>query len=231
MTRRPVARTRPLKLSRVKHPRFMLFFAVLVIGTAAAAFLPVTPFKPEFAPLLGFDLAALLFLLSALPLWRADGAPAIRARAARDDGGRSLLLAISVVTLGAVLVALGVEIARKAVLTGPGFVLVIATLVLSWLFVNLVYSFHYAHLYYDQTAAAGSTKMADRGGLDFPGKVPPVFADFCYFSFVVGMTCQVSDVVITLSTFRRAVLIHGLLSFFFNLGVLALTINVLSGLL
>ena len=215
----------PHSVRQLPHPRFLLFLATFAIGAVLASFLPGLPMRPELPVILAFDLAVLVFIASSLPLWRDVRIARIRDRAARDDGGRTLLLLISGMTMASILVALGLELQKKPTMTLSGFAVVIVTLGLAWIFVNLVYSYHYAHLYYDQTA------QGDRGGLTFPGDAPPVFADFCYFSFVVGMTCQVSDVVVTNASMRRVVLVHGLLSFFFNLGVLALTVNVLSGFL
>ncbi|MDT8856008.1 DUF1345 domain-containing protein [Paracoccaceae bacterium Fryx2] len=208
-------------LRKLPHPRFVLFFAVLAAGTAASAHLTGV----EVAFVAGFDAAALAFILSCLPLWRQDRLDAILRRTARDDGGRVLLLVVAAVVLVTVLLALGRMIGARATPGPADFALVTGTLVLAWLFVNLVYAFHYAHLYYDQ-GDAGDTR-----GLAFPGKDTPLFADFCYFSFVIGMTCQVSDVTIQTTTLRRVAMLHGLFAFFFNLGVLALTINVLSGVL
>jgi uncharacterized membrane protein len=88
----------------------------------------------------------------------------------------------------------------------------------------VVWAFHYAHLFYDPL-----TSGEDHGGLSFPGGSPPKFSDFCYFSFVIGMTFQVSDVEITSSHFRKIAMIHGMVAFFYNLGLLALTVNLIAG--
>jgi hypothetical protein len=84
---------------------------------------------------------------------------------------------------------------------------------------------NYAHLYYDQVEAG------DAGGILFPEGGKPVFADFVYFAFVIGMTCQTADLDIASRQIRRVVTLQGLFAFFFNLGVLAMTMNVLSGVL
>jgi uncharacterized membrane protein len=102
-------------------------------------------------------------------------------------------------------------------------VLVIGTLALCWLFSNLVYALHYAHLYY----RAG--RGGDAGGLTFPGTDEPDYGDFVYFAFCLGMTFQTSDVTITDGGTRRVVTLHCLAAFVFNLGVIAFTINVLGG--
>lgn len=95
----------------------------------------------------------------------------------------------------------------------------------SWFLVHTLFTIHYAHVYYD------STQKGKSGGLDFPDDEAPDYLDFAYFSFVIGMTSQVSDVQISSKPMRRLALLHGLLSFVFNALIVALTINTVSGLL
>jgi uncharacterized membrane protein len=100
------------------------------------------------------------------------------------------------------------------------------TILLSWLFAHTVFAVHYAHDYY------GDLKHNRAPGLAFPGNDDtPDYWDFMYFSFVVGMTCQVSDVQVTRDHWRRLVLAHGVVSFLYNTIVLALSINLIAGLL
>lgn len=211
-------------LFRLPHPRFLAFLIVFVT-VAGGLWLALPGLRPSVAVVSGFDTGAAVFILSTAPLWQDVRIPAIRARAARDDGGRTVQLLVLLAALVAVLVSLGMAVHHPAGYAATDLAVVVATLTLAWVLVNLVYAFHYANLFY------GQWKGADRGGLDFPGEHPPVFVDFCYFSFVIGMTCQVSDVAITNPVLRRTALVHGLVAFFFNLGVLALTINVLAGVL
>ena len=203
------------------HPRFLAFVAVLAAASLAAAL----RLSVEEAAILGFDLAAAVFIAASLPLWAVDSADDARDRAARDDGGWVLLMLTALAVLAAVLLALGRMVEGRSHLTTTDFAIVAGTLVLAWLFSNLVYAFHYAHLYYDQVEAG------DAGGIVFPEGGKPVFADFVYFAFVIGMTCQTADLDIAARRIRRVVTLHGLFAFFFNLGVLAMTINVLSGVL
>ena len=205
-------------LPRVRHPRFALFLAAFLLG----ALILVPTLGLLYGAVSAFDLAALIFAASCIPLWREDGLEEIRARAARDDGGRLLLLLTSFVILITVLIALTLLVHGKSGPVVVDFVLVAGTLILAWIFGNLVYAFHYAHLYYDEE---------QKPALDFPGDEPPLFTDFCYFSFVLGMTFQVSDVQILTRDLRREAMVHGLFAFFFNIGVLALSINVLAGVL
>ena len=97
-----------------------------------------------------------------------------------------------------------------------GVLLAGVTIFLSWVFVHVIFALHYAHEFYDMHAP---------GGLAFPGEHEPDYWDFIYFSFVIGMTSQVSDVTVTGQRLRRVVAAHGVLSFVFNVALLALSIN------
>jgi len=100
-------------------------------------------------------------------------------------------------------------------------------MLLSWTMVHTTFCFHYANLYY-KNAAIEHGKNSE--GLIFPGERNPDYLDFAYFSFVIGMTFQVSDVEISNRIIRRTVLLHGLISFLLNTFVVALTINIIAGL-
>lgn len=107
--------------------------------------------------------------------------------------------------------------------------LAIATVVGSWGLIHTLFTLHYAHTYYgdrDDDNCPGR-----HGGLDFPGEENPDYLDFAYFSFVLGMACQVSDVQVSDRGLRRLALFHGMLSFAFNTIILALSLNIVSGLL
>jgi uncharacterized membrane protein len=203
------------------HTRFLLFLAVFLTSSGLCALVVSIP----QAVIASFDVAALVFILTTWPLWIDDRSDAARARAARDDGGRILLLLTMILVIVAILMAIGRMVQSKQTLGVADFVWVAGTLALVWLFSNLVYAFHYGHAYYDQE------RGRDAGGIDFPEGGEPVFADFVYFSFVIGMTCQTADLTISSRRIRRIVTLHGVFAFFFNLGVLALTVNVLSGVL
>lgn len=206
------------RIRAIPHPRFFLFLALLFCGIAGASGF----MKPEEAVVAGFNIAALGFIAASIPLFLQDQPEDLRRRGARDDGGRVFLLLSSAVVLAAVVASLARMIQTREALTMPDLLQVIATLILAWLFVNLIYAHHYGHMYYDQK------DHGDTGGLAFPGRDDPVFADFCYFAFCIGMTSAVSDVNIESRNMRRTVTLHALLAFLFNLGILALVINVLS---
>jgi uncharacterized membrane protein len=115
----------------------------------------------------------------------------------------------------------------KAILIGH-LLLAGGTVVSSWVLVHTVFTMHYAHAYYRKLD--DEQESSEGEGVEFPNEKEPDFLDFAYFSFVIGMTCQVSDVQISSRAIRRLALVHGLLSFVFNTVILALTINLSSGL-
>ena len=104
--------------------------------------------------------------------------------------------------------------------------LVAGTLLLSWLFTHVVFALRYAQEWYDTD---GDSKL--RRGLDFPGDNEPDYMDFLYFSFTIAVASQTSDVVLRSRTIRRAALAQSILSFYFNVAVLGLCVNIAAGLL
>ena len=197
--------------------RFLLFFAILAVGWTAG----VTKLGWAKGLLAGFDTAALAFLISHAPIFREDS-KSLRSAAARNDANRLTLLVITFLLSVVILSAVIAELARRSQMTPFDKGLVAVSLVLVWTFANAVYTLHYAHLFY--TADDGGK---DRAGLEFPKTKEPLMADFVYFAFTLGVAVQTSDVVITSPHIRKVVTAHCVAGFFFNLGVLALTINVL----
>jgi len=154
----------------------------------------------------------------------------MRRRARQQDPRRSVIFAIILTGAAISFVALGFTLHKQpdetAFALALRMLLVGATIAASWTLVHTVFALHYAHHYYGDGPIPGPSD--DRGGLAFPGDLPPDYWDFLYFSFVVGMTCQVSDVQVTSRPMRRITLGHGVLSFFFNTVILALAINLLA---
>jgi uncharacterized membrane protein len=107
----------------------------------------------------------------------------------------------------------------------------ILSVILSWSMIHTIFAIRYTHLFYNIMNDERMSTMEHKGGLIFPSDEPPDYFDFAYFSFVIGMTWQVSDVQITSKRMRRIVLVHALLSFLYNTVILALTINIISGLI
>jgi len=171
----------------------------------------------------GFDLGALVFLLSCLPLLN-NQARQMREAARRNDANRAALLALTAAVMAVIFVAVASEVMQKQAPTPYSIALSVVTLALTWLFSNVIYALHYAHMFY--TEGEGGK---DTGGLDFPGTKEPDYWDFLYFSVCLGMTFQTSDVDMTSRHFRRISIFHCLAAFVFNLGVLAFSINILGG--
>ena len=197
-------------------PRFLAFLVVLVVATLVATRLITSPWLGFMA---GFDVAAVVFLAACIPLLSTREEAVIRHRAITNDANKTLLLIIA----GLVVTVLFASIASETVGQRPEPLtksLVIATLVLAWLFSNTLYAIHYAHLAYIKPDAGDA-------GLQFPGTRQPVYWDFVYFAYTLGMTFQTSDVTITDERIRRVVTVHCFAAFVFNIGVLAFTINVL----
>lgn len=158
----------------------------------------------------------------------------LRARAQMQDVSHILIFIFVVVAACAGLFAVGFLFLNKSVAAqSPHFfvhlLMSLVAIICSWALVHTVFGLRYAHTYYgDPDGPLGPKPHA--GGLDFPGDREPDYMDFAYFSFVIGMTFQVSDVVITSRAFRKLVLLHAMLSFGFNTVILALTINTVSAL-
>lgn len=207
---------------RLAPPRFLLFLGLLIAGFFAARVFMDSAWAEAAA--LAFDLAAVVFVLSLMPLLRESGAEAIREHAAANNANRPLVLAVTALVMIVVMAAISGELpgARSG---DPllAFKLVI-TLLLIWIFANTVYALHYAHDFYTAGPDDG-----DCGGIDFPGTPEPTYGDFIYFAFTLGMTFQTSDTDITAARIRNVALFHSFTAFLFNIGVIAFTINALGG--
>jgi uncharacterized membrane protein len=150
--------------------------------------------------------------------------------ARKEDGSRTFVFAFIVLAcFASMLMVLLLMLSDEASETDAILYLPIAVfgILSSWGMVHTMFALHYAHIYYDDDENGAPKEV---GGLDFPNEDKPDYLDFAYFSFVVGMTFQVSDVSITSRTLRRIALLHGFLSFMLNTFVVALTINLVAGL-
>ncbi|MGZ3778066.1 MAG: DUF1345 domain-containing protein, partial [Mucilaginibacter sp.] len=148
-----------------------------------------------------------------------------------QDSSRAMLfgfvITASMVSLLAVYFLLKSAKGHTANVSGH-ILLAMAAVFVSWWLVHTIFTMRYAHMYYDTVADDGTPKKG--GGLQFPDETQPDYLDFVYFSFVIGMTFQVSDVEISSRHIRRLAWLHGLISFIFNTAIVALSINVISGL-
>src|SRR5437588_1774941 len=155
----------------------------------------------------------------------------IRVVAQRQDVGRTVIFMFVIIVACAALFAVAFLIRSgkpEERHLSIHLLLALATVVLSWLLMHAVFGLRYAHRFYDASCTSAEQPA---GGLKFPEDELPDYRDFAYFSFVIGMTCQVSDVSVTSQEIERLVLVHGILSFGFNTVILALTINTVSSFL
>jgi uncharacterized membrane protein len=217
---------RPTWIVRVgmAHKRLLISAA---IGIAAILVLRTTGLHLVTSMLLGWDIAVAIYLVAAaVVMARCSTVAAIKRNAAIQDEGA---FAILLLTVAAAIASLGAIFAELAALdrTSPNYgldiALVVTTVILSWTFTHTIFALHYAHDFY------GEAERSD--GLKFPGNTQPDYWDFVYFSFVIGMTFQVSDVAVTNRSIRRMVVAHGALSFLFSTAIVALTVNIAAGLL
>ena len=208
---------RPLRIVRAR-PRL---FISAMIGLVVVA---VCPWDWRIATrlLVGWDVGVALYLVLALRLMSTADVRHIRLRARLQDEGQFTILAL---TAAAALASLGAIVALLGMSGGNDrepihLLLGVVTILLSWTFTHIMFALHYAHEFYDENGGKG-------GGLIFPGDLrEPDYWDFVYFSFVIGMTSQVSDVAITCRPIRHTVSAHGIISFIFNVTLLALTVNI-----
>ncbi|MBO9580709.1 MAG: DUF1345 domain-containing protein [Sphingobium sp.] len=171
----------------------------------------------------GFDVAALVFGTTLRPVF-AHGSEAMRRSARENDANRTLILAMTGIVMAVMLVVVATDLRQKATPSTAQLILIIATLVIGWIFSNLIYTFHYAFLFYRDDGCG-----SDHGGLEYPKRPEPDYWDFAYFAFTLGMTFQTSDVAITSPAIRRVALFHSFAAFVFNLGVIAFSINIIGG--
>jgi uncharacterized membrane protein len=163
--------------------------------------------------LVGWDIGVLCYLVLVAVKIAAASTADIRRHAAEQDEG---VFGLLILTIGAAVASLGAIFAALA--DGESSALVIATVALSWTFTHAIFALHYTHEFYRHGRAGGCLK--------FPDDEPPDYWDFIYFSFVIGMTFQVSDVVITSKRMRRTVIVHALVAFVFTTAIIALTVSI-----
>jgi len=215
----------PVRLARL-HALLLISIAV---GLAVTLGLGMTDWTMATKLLLGWDIGVILYLVLAYQLMVTCGIDEIRRRASEDDEGALALLILTglsgLAIMGAIIAELGIAKVSGQPRSGYGVAIAMITIVVSWAFVHTIFALHYAHEYY------GEGRDHAIGGLTFPGRQSPDYWDFVYFSVVIAMTSQVSDVVITSKIIRRIVIVHGVLAFFFNVAVFALTVNIVSNLI
>ena len=200
-----------------------------LLALVAYLFIRKTGFNVMMTGMILWDVFALTYIITSWIVFFTSSTSHITKKARKDDGSRVFVFLIVVfASFASMFTVLMLLISKDTADIDKAIYLpvIIAGMLLSWILVHTTFCFHYAHLYYDNDE--GTEKNA--GGLTFPEEQHPDYLDFAYFSFVIGMTFQVSDIEITSRTIRRQALVHGLLSFALNTFVVALTINLIAGL-
>jgi uncharacterized membrane protein len=208
----------------VAHRRLLL--AILAGIVLAMALPPTLRVATRF--LLGWDLTAFIYVAFAFLMFARSTVETCHARAALYDENDWVILALVVASAAASFVAIFAELA--AIKSGEAHVVISLvvtgfTVVLAWTCTHVIFTLHYANLYYRPH------KGGVPGGLLFPGGEPPDYRDFLYYSFVIGCAAQTADVATTSRDMRLVSLAHGVIAFAFNTAILALMINVGASLL
>ena len=202
---------------RVVYARPRTFISMLV-GVVTFFLLPGS-LRLVTRALIGWDIFVAFYLVLVFTMVLRSGVRHVRHNAALQDDGRFVILMVAALGAFASIAAIVFELgaSHRSVLD---LTLATVTIALSWSAVHTQFSLHYAHEYY---------RGAKPGGLQFPSgdqHEHPDYWDFVYFSFVIGMTAQVSDVGITDKIIRRTATVHGIISFVFNTALVALMVNI-----
>jgi uncharacterized membrane protein len=199
---------------------------------AIAAFVLHARVRPWTLAMLTWDVFALSVLALAWVTILTTPDDALRRRAQEQDLSRSLIFVFLVIAAVSSLFAV-VYLLHSTKVSQSSHLLLHCLMTLfavvgAWAVTHTVFGMRYAHTFYGDDEPHGQDHA---GGLDFPGNCTPNYMDFAYFSFVIGMTFQVSDVQVTSREMRQLVLLHGIISFAFNTVILALAINTVSSLI
>jgi uncharacterized membrane protein len=199
------------------RPRLL---AAAALGLCAGITASLANTAGPHAVLIGWCVAAVSWLALILQVMLPAPAAVLRAHTAALDEGRWTMLGA---TLSAALASLGAVVWALAEAPSPAppftTVLGLGTVLLSWLFVHVLFALHYAHEH-----------CLPGGGIVFPGNESPDFQEFLYFAFTIGMTFQVSDATTSRPGVRRLVLVHALVSFLFNAIIIGAAVNLAAAL-
>ena len=216
----PRNRFRGTRVSRFLQARWRLMFATGVCIVLIALLPEDAMLESRF--LINWDAGVAFYLVLVTVMILRSDLDRIRRESALQGEGRITIPVLTVIaamaSLGAIIFWLRNASASETV-QPPLLALMFLTTLLSWIFVHVMFAMHYAHEYYAQHRGQG-------GGMRFPGTKDPDYWDFIYFSFVIGTSTAASDVAITSCTIRRTATAHGLISFVFNLTMIALTVSI-----
>jgi uncharacterized membrane protein len=216
-------------LPPIVHLRALHLLGAALVLAFGASWALQPWFSSKFVLLASWDAGALCYLsLAWLVIARTDET-LTRLRAQRYDASGYMIFLLIITAASASFVAIGFLVADIKELSfwarAERLTLSISALLLSWLLIHTLFAFHYARLYYFLPEEGDQHHR----GLRFPDDDEPDYLDFAYYSFVVGMTSQVSDVSVLSRQMRRLTMIHGVLSFIYNIAILAMSINIIGG--
>jgi len=185
--------------------------------------------------LIAWNIAASCFLVVMVVMMLRSTNEAMQRRAQNTDEGRFAVLFTTVIAAIAGLATIVAELSRIKDVGNSGaifyIVLSVITIMVSWSFIQIIFTEHYAHEYYMETADGARKRNATGYGLNFPRDRTPDYIDFLYFTVTIGVANQTADVSIVSRRMRILVLIHSVISYFFNATILALSINIVSSIL
>lgn len=222
----PHAHYPPVVRHVLARPRLVLSG---LVGMLVAAFIPHRVSDQEVTRLLlGWNTGAILYLVLAARMMIRSSHDRMRFRAQIQDEGRIVVLSLVVLAAVASLAAIVAELATAKDMHGmvryAHIGLAALTIFTSWFFTQVMFAIHYAHDYFRALARHGIK------GLQFPGDETPDYGDFFYCACIIGTSGQTADVSFVSKPMRRVALVHSVLAFFFNTTLVALTINIASGL-
>ena len=205
-------------------------FSSILVGIMIAIFLPKSLALHDVTrAIIGWNIGAWLYLALAARMMFWTSHEKMRTRAIEQDDGKFVVLGMvivaAVVSIGAIVAELSVVKDMHGMLRSAHITLAILTILSSWAFTQVMFALHYAHNFYI------AKERCNSGGLEFPGLTAPDYSDFLYFACVIGTSGQTADVSFTSRSMRRTGLVHCVLAFFFNTTLVALTINIASGLI
>lgn len=204
---------------------------IISLSLSIAAYFIIPSKAPSLITItFSWDVFAVCYLILSWVVIIKRSVAQIRKEAKKDDGSLTyVFLLIMLSSFTSLVMVLLLVVSHDGDSEGNGYYLPVAIggILLSWFMIHSTYTFHYAHIYYDDD---DDNPGKDAHGLEFPGNDKLNYIDFAYFAFVIGCTFQVSDVEISSAKIRRVAFIHGLISFFLNTFVVALTINLIAGL-
>ncbi|HVV28256.1 MAG TPA: DUF1345 domain-containing protein [Rhizomicrobium sp.] len=207
---------RTLSAALARHLRFYI-----ALGCGVFAFSVTSLFGMDAAVLAGGDVFYFVFLALCVAMIAGQSAADLRTRAKHEDEGIGIVILITLFTMGYFCVAVFTALSRRHSADVGPLAMAGAGALMGWFVLHTVMAFHYADIYYFDDPACKD----DTTDLEFPGGGDPGPWEFLYYAFVVGMTAQVSDVQVKTTAMRRATLLHGIVSFFFNTVFIAMAVN------